>query len=162
DQMKLKGNGMLSTRASRCGPLLCWLLIHALALPAIAQQPPDDATENRRPNRPAQRDRSESDRPGAETKKGLILSTDAAFSGYTLFAPQRSTTTYLVDMKGEVTHSWPSKYTPGEAVYLLDDGSLLRCERQPNQHHFRGGGLGGRVERIAPDGKVTWEFVYAN
>lgn len=102
-------------------------------------------------------------RPGAGTaKKGLILNTDAAFAGYTLFAPQDSTTTYLVDMKGEVVHSWPSEYVPGAAVYLLDDGGVLRCGREPRNSHFQGGGIGGRVERISPDGKVRWSFVYAD
>src|SRR5262245_19757615 len=44
--------------------------------------------------------RPERDKPGQPArKKGLILNTDAAFAGYTLFAPLQSTTTYLVDMK---------------------------------------------------------------
>jgi hypothetical protein len=92
----------------------------------------------------------------------LILNTGAAFVGYTLFAPQNLTTTFLVDMKGEAVKSWPSQYVPGEAVYLLDDGSLLRTAREPRNRHFGGGGIGGRVERIAPDGQVQWEFVYAD
>jgi hypothetical protein len=101
-------------------------------------------------------------RDAGPTKRGLILNTDAAFDGYTLFAPLNSTTTYLIDMKGEVAHSWPSEYVPGQAVYLLDDGSVLRCGREHGNRHFGGGGIGGRVERIAPDGKVLWEFVYAD
>lgn len=96
------------------------------------------------------------------TEQGLVLSTAAAFNGYTLYAPLNSTTTYLINLDGEVVHTWPSRYVPGQAVYLLDDGSLLRCAREPDNQHFRGGGIGGRVQRLAPDGKVTWEFVYAD
>ena len=95
-------------------------------------------------------------------KDGLILKTDAAFAGYTLFAPLTSTTTYLIDLQGRVVHSWPSKYTPGQSAYLLDDGSLLRCAREPANRHFEGGGIGGRLERIAVDGKLLWEYVCAD
>jgi hypothetical protein len=103
--------------------------------------------------------------PGAEAgavKRGLILSTEGALPGYTLFAPLSSTTTYLVDRQGQLVHSWPSQYVPGQAVYLLDDGSLLRATRVPKNRHFGGGGIGGRVERLAPGGKLLWEFVYAD
>jgi hypothetical protein len=103
--------------------------------------------------------------PGAgveAAKRGLILDTGAAFEGYTLFAPLNSTTTYLVDIRGQLVHSWPSKYEPGQAAYLLEDGSVLRAAREPGNRHFGGGGIGGRLERIALDGQVVWEFVYAD
>lgn len=102
--------------------------------------------------------------PGAPAAapRGLVVNTAAAQAGYTLFAPLNSTTTYLIDMQGTVVHSWPSRYTPGQAAYLLDDGSLLRCGHEPGNRHFGGGGIGGRVERIAPDGTVEWEFVCAD
>lgn len=78
----------------------------------------------------------------APAKRGVRLNTDAAFAGYTLYAPLRETTTYLINMKGDVVHSWPSKYTPGQSVYLLDDGSLLRGGREPGMG-FGPGGPGG-------------------
>ncbi len=98
----------------------------------------------------------------ATPRTGLILNSDAACSGYTLFAPMNSTTSYLVDMEGRLAHSWPSAYEPGASVYLLDDGSLLRAAREPANEYFGGGGLGGRVEKLAPDGTVLWTFVYAD
>lgn len=98
----------------------------------------------------------------AGQKKGLVLNGEAALAGYTLFAPLNSTTTYLVDMKGEVAHSWPSQYSPGQSVYLMADGNLLRCAREPDNEHFAGGGIGGRVQKLAPDGQVLWEYVCAD
>lgn len=83
-------------------------------------------------------------------------------AGYTLFAPLRLAKTFLVDLDGQLVHSWPSAYEPGEAAYLLDDGSLLRTGRDPNNQHFHGGGIGGRIERIALDGTLLWQFVYAD
>lgn len=120
-------------------------LICASAVLAMAQDQP----ESQPTSKPA-------------VKKGLLLNTPAAFNGYTLYAPLHATTTYLVDMKGEVAHSWPSKFTPGVAVYLQPDGSILRCGRAGMQGdgsgHFRGGGIGSHVERIAPDGAVLWDY----
>ena len=95
-------------------------------------------------------------------RTGLLLNDDEAFDGYTLFAPLRSTTTYLIDMEGQVVHSWESVYEPGEAVYLLDNGDLLRCARERESPVFHGGGLGGRVQRIDWDGHVVWEYVYSD
>ncbi len=95
-------------------------------------------------------------------QRGLVLNTDAAYPGYTLFAPLNSTTTYLIDIQGQLAHSWSSEYVPGQAVYLLEDGSLLRCGRQPGNRHFGGGGIGGHIERLAPDGTVLWEYVCAD
>jgi hypothetical protein len=100
-------------------------------------------------------------RPSAAAR-GLVLDTAAASRGYTLLAPLASSTTYLVDLQGQLIHSWKSKYVPGQAAYLLDDGSLLRAARVPKNGHFGGGGIGGRVERIAADGKLLWAFVYAD
>lgn len=100
--------------------------------------------------------------PREQSKRGLLRREPGAFDGFTLFAPLNSTTTYLVDMDGKQRHTWPSKYTPGQSVTLLDDGSILRCAREPNNRHFQGGGIGGRIERIAADGKVTWELVFVD
>ncbi|HVP10583.1 MAG TPA: aryl-sulfate sulfotransferase [Phycisphaerae bacterium] len=116
------------------------------------------AGADREPPRPPQARNQET----AADKRGLILGTDAASAGYTLFAPLGSTTTYLVDLHGELLHSWPSRYAPGQAAYLLDDGSLLRCAQERRNRYFAGGGIGGRVERIAPDGKLLWTFVCAD
>lgn len=99
---------------------------------------------------------------GTPGKSGLIRTSRSASTGFTLFAPLDSTTTYLVDLDGRLVHSWNSRYEPGHAVHLLPDGTLLRSARDPTQRYFRGGGLGGRVERLAPDGTVLWEFAYVD
>ena len=33
-----------------------------------------------------------------------------AFDGYTLFSPLMSTTTYLINMDGDIVHTWQSEY----------------------------------------------------
>jgi hypothetical protein len=84
------------------------------------------------------------------------------FPGYTLFTPLRSTNTYLVNLDGKVVHMWQAESSPGSMVYLLENGDLLRGARIPEHDHFRGGGIGGRIQRFDWDGSLIWDFVYAN
>jgi len=84
------------------------------------------------------------------------------FAGYTLFAPLKSTPPYLIDMKGAVVHEWPSEHNPGNSVYLLEDGSILRCAREGGNPTFRGGGEGGRIQRIGWDGALLWDFLWSD
>jgi len=98
-----------------------------------------------------------------ERTVGLLLTSDMAFEGYTLFAPMRSTTTYLIDNSGEVVHTWESEYYPGDAVYLLENGHILRTANPGPQadRTFDAGGAGGIIRELAWDGTVVWEFQYA-
>jgi hypothetical protein len=82
-------------------------------------------------------------------------------SGYNLFAPLNSTTTYLLDGDGDVVYTWDSTYRPGNAVYLLENGNLLRTGNT-GSGSFDSGGAGGIVEEIAPDGTLVWDFEYAD
>jgi len=74
----------------------------------------------------------------------------------------RSTTTYLVDMDGKVVHTWPSSCPPGNSVYLLENGHLLRTGAVFDNPVFRGGGMGGRVQEIDWDGNVVWDYAYSD
>jgi len=96
-----------------------------------------------------------------ENTVGLIEHHDGAFEGYTLFAPIRNTSTYLIDMEGRLLHSWPGNSTPGLGVYLLSDGRLLRSERVNNLNFTVGGG-GGRIVILSWEGDVLWEYFYTN
>ncbi len=93
----------------------------------------------------------------AQNTVGLITHTDGSLdSGYVLFAPLNTNTTYLIDKCGKFIHSWPSQYPPGLCAYLLPDGSVLRGSS------ITGGGQGGTsvTEKIDWSGKVVWAFVY--
>ena len=100
--------------------------------------------------------------PAAEAPPvGLIRNEPGVSPGYVLFSPLKSTDTFLVDNQGEVLHTWPSRYAPG-SLYLLDDGSLLRCARLDDPAFFAGGGIYGLLERLGPDGEVLWSYELAN
>jgi hypothetical protein len=98
----------------------------------------------------------------AQTRNwGVISATGDTAAGYTLFAPLMGTSTYLVDNYGREINSWKSQSTSGATDYLLDDGSLLRCESTRNMS-FSGGGSGGRVKRTSWEGQVMWTYEYSN
>ena len=78
-----------------------------------------------------------------------------------LFSPIRSTSTYLMDAAGNALYTWESVYTPGNAVYLLENGNLLHTGSvKPSK--FDAGGSGGIIEEIAPDSTVLWNYQYAD
>lgn len=90
-----------------------------------------------------------------EQTVGIFVNDSAAFKGYTLFVPNNSTTTYLIDMNGLLVHQWESEYTPTQTAYLLGNGNLLR-----SAHISPGGNLGGGFQEITWNGSIVWEYCY--
>ncbi len=78
-------------------------------------------------------------------------------NGYVLFSPIGSTKTYLIDKCGKEVKEWNSAYRPGQAVYLLPDGNLLRAGNA-NNTTFISGGQGGVIEKIDWSGNVLWSY----
>ena len=77
---------------------------------------------------------------------GLLLNTERAFDGYTLFTPIGEGNAYLIDNAGRVVHSW-DKGTGGNLTpYLLEDGSVIRVNQGITQHAW--------------DGSLVWNFDY--
>ncbi len=62
--------------------------------------------------------------------------------------------TYLIDNCGREVHSWTSSYNPALAVYLLENGELLRICRVTYP------ALGGRLEKLDWDGQVVWSYEF--
>ena len=88
-------------------------------------------------------------------------STTVPDGDYYLFAPLSETTTYLINEAENIVFTWPSNYRPGQAVYLLENGNLLRTGNT-GAGNLSAGGQGGIVEEIAQDGTVVWSFEYAS
>jgi len=100
---------------------------------------------------------------GTKTKiiEELSFSGDP-YEGYTLFGPEYSKYTYLLDMDGKIVHYWKSNYIQGFGGYLLENGELLRLDLPLGQSYFHGGGVAGRVEKFDEDSNILWEFEYSN
>jgi len=99
----------------------------------------------------------------AEQTVGLLLNDEASFSGYTLFAPMQSQTTYLINNEGKLIHAWDSGFVPRLSVYLQENGDLLRTvPYAPSAvERFDAAGAAGRIEEYAWDGTLVWEYLYS-
>ena len=81
---------------------------------------------------------------------------DRATDGFTLFAPLRHEKAYLIDMEGEVVHSWE-----------LAKGGVNRCQLTKESNLFIGegseggpplyAGKGGRLREYDWSGNLVWE-----
>ena len=81
---------------------------------------------------------------------------------YTLFANLDAyTDVALMDYDGQVVHVWSNDFPAGASVYLLADGSIFRSARISNTN-FSAGGSGGRMEKRAWDGTLSWSFDYSS
>ena len=99
--------------------------------------------------------------PGQSRTVGLILLESDAWPGYTLFAPKHNTMTYLIDNSGHIMHQWTgSRYEPGQSVYLLENGHLLRTCMTKGKLST-GGGEGGRIEEYDWDNNLVWELDFS-
>ncbi len=92
---------------------------------------------------------------GQNTVGVLSYNSQDTYDALTLFTSQ--TETYLINACGEVVNQWSSAYPPGNAVYLLEDGSLLRAGKVVNST-ITFGGTGGIVEKYDWDGNLLWSY----
>ena len=97
----------------------------------------------------------------AQNTVGTLTNNPGTFNGYTLYAPAAHTETYLINNCGEIVNQWSSTVAPGNAVYLLENGNLLRAGRIANPD-INFGGVGGKVELFDWDGNLLWEYTYSS
>jgi hypothetical protein len=95
--------------------------------------------------------------------QGIIVNTDDAAPGYTLYAPLELKRTYLMGLDGKAVHSWKTATQPGLLGYLLPNGHLLRAGNIKQKGVWEEGrGAGGVVEELDWDGTVVWRYEVAD
>ncbi len=87
----------------------------------------------------------------AQNTLGLLgVDETRAQPGYNLFFPHNQPDVFLVDNCGRLVHRWPDQadWRPGNAVYLLENGNLVKCKRDatPVDDPIWAGGGGAVVE----------------
>jgi len=87
---------------------------------------------------------------------GNISITNDAYDAFTLFTIHKKT--YLINNCGNVINEWTSEFTPGNAVYLLPNGNLLRAGKKDGLSQINFGGTGGVVELFDWDGNLLWQY----
>jgi hypothetical protein len=90
------------------------------------------------------------------------FTSDDSYEGYTIFGPEYSRFTYLINNNGKIVHWWKSDYIQGFGNYLLENGELFRLDLPGDNPIFRSGGVAGRVEKFDEDSNLLWEFEYSN
>lgn len=96
--------------------------------------------------------------PKATPATGVTIHEADVAPGYTLFAPLNAGSTWLIDANGKGVHSWQRETSPGNSVYLLPNGHLLRTERPDSDSPLSAGGEGGRIVELDWDGAVLWTY----
>jgi len=85
---------------------------------------------------------------------------ERAFDGFTLFSPLPTTnkTVYLIDILGNVVHTWEMPYPPGQSGYLTERGTLFYNGQIPNATHVgRAPYKGGAALEMDWQGWILWE-----
>ena len=96
--------------------------------------------------------------PSSQSVSKIVKQDMEPTVGQILFSPMVSSVTYLIERNGVVNHTWPSSFFPGQAVYWLGDGTILRTIRvgvSPGS-----GGAGGGIQKVKADGTIVWDFRY--
>jgi len=94
----------------------------------------------------------------------LIEITNAQFNGFALYNAQGSNTTYLIDENQNIAHTWNMNTECNYTVALKKNGNLIRGTKT-NTSVFSNGNIaasGGRVQEIAPDGSIVWDYTYVS
>lgn len=81
---------------------------------------------------------------------------DRASPGFTVFTPLTSKTVYLIDLQGQVIHTWDMPEMPNDYGFLTERGTLFY------NGSFRNGkpaglGVGGVAREVDWSGNVLWE-----
>ena len=80
--------------------------------------------------------------------------------GFTLFAPHfvENRNVYLIDLQGDIVHTWRMPYPPGLSGYLTERGTLFYNGRTPEESFLsRFPFKSGVVLEADWNGKVLWE-----
>lgn len=78
-----------------------------------------------------------------------------------LVAPLASKFAFLINANDDVLHQWKFDGA-GFNAYLFPDGTLMRMSTEPETKLFDARGSAGRIQKVAWDGTLLWDFKYAN
>ena len=89
-----------------------------------------------------------------------LVSNAQSFDGYALYNLQNNSTSYLVDKDGNIAHSWDCNTNANYALFLKNDGNLIR--QGVSGSGLNGAAAGGIIQEYDKDANVVWEFTYSN
>jgi len=95
---------------------------------------------------------------------GQFSFAQSSFNGFALYNAQGSNTTYLMDESQEIAHEWVMDTECNYTVALKKNGNLIRGTKTSTSIFSNGNiaASGGRVQEIAPDGSIVWDYIYTS
>ena len=92
----------------------------------------------------------------------VFFNDEEAYEGYTLFSPEYSQYTYLINNSGQIVHIWKSNFLQGLGLHLLENGNLIRTCLSKINTEFIGGGVTGCVEMYDWNNTLIWRYELTN
>ncbi len=96
----------------------------------------------------------------------LSLNKSKTYDGFTMIYPNNQNSVYLLDNCGAVVHKWTDapNSRPGNAAYLLANGSLLKTRRPAavTADTIWAGGGGATIEIVDWNNKAQWAYTLNN
>ncbi|MDG1572090.1 aryl-sulfate sulfotransferase [Robiginitalea sp. M366] len=126
---------------------------NTLEEPEVVQQDPDPSN----PNDP------DGENPQDFTPVGTVemLNSARVDNNLILVNDAGANRVYLMDKEARLLYEWELTNNIGNDVVLLPDGRLL-ASLESDDPQIRFGGKGGRLQFVAPDGTVEWDFLYSS
>lgn len=90
-----------------------------------------------------------------------ILMADKVDDNYILVNDAGANRVYLMNKEAQLLHEWQLTNNIGNDVFLLPNGKLLASLEADNPQ-IKLGGKGGKLQFIAPDGTVEWNFLHSS
>lgn len=90
----------------------------------------------------------------------LNYNPDKIADGYTLFYPRKQPNVYLINNCGEIVHQWSDDpmFVPNNAVYVLENGNLVKCKKTPANGLIGKGGGGYFIDILSWENELLWSY----
>ena len=90
---------------------------------------------------------------------GVLVHTEAAYEGYTLFSPMNTPSVYLMDNEGRIIHSWQIEEARAGVLeaHLLDNGNLVVVAGLRGNVSDR---RAGSIREYTWDNGLVWEIQF--
>ncbi len=97
------------------------------------------------------------------TLEGIVevFNPDKVDDNFILVNDAAANRAYLMDKEARLLHEWTLTNNIGNDVFLLPNGKLL-ASLESDDPQIKLGGKGGRLQIIAPDNSVEWDFIYSS
>lgn len=90
-----------------------------------------------------------------------VLIEDKLDDNYILVNDASNNRVYLMSKEAELLYEWTLSNNIGNDVFLLPSGNLL-ASLESDDPKIKLGGKGGRLQIVAPDGTLKWDFIYSS